>query len=966
MEIKNYFAQDAQGNIMPSAKCYLYLTGTTTLATGLVDGDGIPISNPFLASGMGQITFGAPNGVYDLRVALGARDWTIKVQCADMVQAMDVMDSILGSHAENPTTRNNGQPLEPGDETWNSTDKQPYWWNGADWVALNSSAQQLEERLGSDTGADLVKLDGRSVADTIRDTINVNDGRFGAIGSTGLPVYHPLSERYATLAAAQEFYPFVTSLDQSIDWAAIQLALFSLEGKGGVARGPSQFYVLTDPLKYPDAVFFEGSGFGFWDTVYPNRPKSWGGTNLMLYGTGPKNYSRRGITSMSTAGGVRSLVGGGEARLSTLMNDDATGDTPATPKQLSVFASGKERVSKSWGIRNCRIVPWIGTDGISEYSNPAFTGLAADWDNGACLEDAEFVILENVQIVGYYRHRGLMLNNPDYDVFGGQERNRLINVRVQGGLSVRSGDVRKVEALTASTIEILWDAESFWEPSGVLTGFPASVFQQYSYTSLSRNGANLVFNGVSPDPTIQNLSQLRSPRRGSGAAGTVFRDCFIHGLDHTNGGKAEDYGLPPSCAFEASGFPLRGLAFDNTKIQSRETGLYHFHDCQDFLFDQCQAEGGGYRIASPFPGNSSAPAPSGETRNLRLHSTYGFESTHPEFTPRNRTDDTASFNGTGLNAGLDIRSPDKNPLTFSSFTNGEVARVTDVGFLGVGVTVPAQKLHVGIASAEIARFERLSSSGVVGLQFKNTLGTVSMRLAPSADNAGSFSCSGNGTISSGTASFPWSGGFTTTAFTVTSDRNLKEVRGELSDAEIRAWARVRAQIFQLTQSIEAKDGSGNEARLHAGYIAQDVRDAFLAEGLDPARYALWCEDAKYKTVTELRQSKRPKVGTYFEPREAVEIRDGVPTLIRTTERVERQIFTSLGVVDESGNQVLDEGGQPRFASVPVLEDFEESVEVEVLDGTKLGLRYEQCLVFETAYLRSIVSALDDRVAILEG
>lgn len=147
MEIKNYFAQDDQGNIMPGANCYLYLPGTTTLATGLVDGNGVPISNPFLASGMGQITFGAPNGVYDLRVARGARDWTIKVQCADIVQAMDVVDSILGSHAENPTTRNNGQPLEPGDETWNSSDKQPYWWNGTAWVALNSSAQALEQRI---------------------------------------------------------------------------------------------------------------------------------------------------------------------------------------------------------------------------------------------------------------------------------------------------------------------------------------------------------------------------------------------------------------------------------------------------------------------------------------------------------------------------------------------------------------------------------------------------------------------------------------------------------------------------------------------------------------------------------------------------------------------------------------------------------------------------------------------------
>lgn len=168
MEIKNYFAQDAQGNIMPSANCYLYLPGTTTLATGLVDGSGTPISNPFLASSVGQVEFGAPNGVYDLRVTLGSRDWTIKVQCADIVQAMDVMDSILGSHAENPTTRNNGQPLEPGDETWNSTDKQPYWWNGAAWVALNGSAQSLEARLADpeimEDGATLVARATRHVS----------------------------------------------------------------------------------------------------------------------------------------------------------------------------------------------------------------------------------------------------------------------------------------------------------------------------------------------------------------------------------------------------------------------------------------------------------------------------------------------------------------------------------------------------------------------------------------------------------------------------------------------------------------------------------------------------------------------------------------------------------------------------------------------------------------------------------
>ena len=213
MEIKNYFAQDAQGNIMPSANCYLYLPGTTTLATGLVDGSGTPISNPFLASSVGQVEFGAPNGVYDLRVALGARDWTIKVQCADIVQAMDVMDSILGSHAENPTTRNNGQPLEPGDETWNSTDKQPYWWNSTAWVALNSSAQQLEERFAGPDGSKIIGDGQRTVYDAIRDRgINVKDAPFNAVmdGVTDDGPAFKLFFDYLKLNGGQGYVPFGT------------------------------------------------------------------------------------------------------------------------------------------------------------------------------------------------------------------------------------------------------------------------------------------------------------------------------------------------------------------------------------------------------------------------------------------------------------------------------------------------------------------------------------------------------------------------------------------------------------------------------------------------------------------------------------------------------------------------------------------------------------------------------------
>jgi hypothetical protein len=61
---------------------------------------------------------------------------------------------------------------------------------------------------------------GRTAQSKMSDVVSGRD--FGLIGDGS---YHPLSERYSTLAEAQAIYPFATSLTQSIDWAAIQSAL---------------------------------------------------------------------------------------------------------------------------------------------------------------------------------------------------------------------------------------------------------------------------------------------------------------------------------------------------------------------------------------------------------------------------------------------------------------------------------------------------------------------------------------------------------------------------------------------------------------------------------------------------------------------------------------------------------------------------------------------------------------------
>lgn len=91
VELKNYFAQDTQGNVLPGATCHLYLTGTETLAEGLLDANNEPKTNPFTAGSNGLIQFAAPNGTYDLTVSSGGSNYTLRVQCNDVSDSIAVV-----------------------------------------------------------------------------------------------------------------------------------------------------------------------------------------------------------------------------------------------------------------------------------------------------------------------------------------------------------------------------------------------------------------------------------------------------------------------------------------------------------------------------------------------------------------------------------------------------------------------------------------------------------------------------------------------------------------------------------------------------------------------------------------------------------------------------------------------------------------------------------------------------------
>lgn len=100
---------------------------------------------------------------------------------------------------------------------------------------------------------------------------------------------------------------------------------------------------------------------------------------------------------------------------------------------------------------------------------------------------------------------------------------------------------------------------------------------------------------------------------------------------------------------------------------------------------------------------------------------------------------------------------------------------------------------------------------------------------PYDDNA--YSC--------GTASNRFSVVYAGTGSISTSDKNAKQQIKDPETSALRAWGKVNFKQYKFNDAVGLK---GDNARWHFGVIAQDVKDAFESEGLDPFAYGILCYD----------------------------------------------------------------------------------------------------------------------------
>lgn len=161
-------------------------------------------------------------------------------------------------------------------------------------------------------------------------------------------------------------------------------------------------------------------------------------------------------------------------------------------------------------------------------------------------------------------------------------------------------------------------------------------------------------------------------------------------------------------------------------------------------------------------------------------------------------------------------------------------------------------------------------------------------------------------VNLGTPTNKWKDVYATNATINTSDRNAKTCIKNIDDKLLNAWGNVSLASFKFKDAVEKK---GDSARIHMGYIAQDIQEELNKYGIDACRYGLFCYnswDAQEEKSHEERTAEDGNVET-------------------------------VKVIDTPAREA----------------------------GETFGLRYIECLVVECAYLRKKNKELSDRITKLE-
>lgn len=163
----------------------------------------------------------------------------------------------------------------------------------------------------------------------------------------------------------------------------------------------------------------------------------------------------------------------------------------------------------------------------------------------------------------------------------------------------------------------------------------------------------------------------------------------------------------------------------------------------------------------------------------------------------------------------------------------------------------------------------------------------------------------------GESAYQWKDAYLQNSPIVSSDRRLKQNFETVPEAVFKAWASVNFQVYKFKEAVEKKGEA--TARKHVGLVAQDIIEAFEAQGLNAFDYGIVCHD---------------------------EWED---------QYVDEQVIDSEAVYDKDGKLVTPEKShtEKRFVKAA---------------GDVYTVRYEEALALEAAYQRWKLGKIEQALA----
>lgn len=257
--------------------------------------------------------------------------------------------------------------------------------------------------------------------------------------------------------------------------------------------------------------------------------------------------------------------------------------------------------------------------------------------------------------------------------------------------------------------------------------------------------------------------------------------------------------------------------------------------------------------------------------------------------------------------------------------NDIIGQLTFQGFS----TAASDYMAGNVRAMQRGNFASDNARTSLDIQARNASGALS-EISLNGMGDATFGPVTDNTHSLGHASARWSLVYAATGTINTSDPSLKRFTcdhtgQDAADQEMKALAmavkRIPVKTYQWLDAIAEK---GDDARTHIGVSAQDVLDAFEAEGLDARRYALFCEDPVMEWVDFEEEEDVPDMEIVQE--------DGIEQVVegdrviqkQVARPVERQKFVDLPIYAEDGSPVmktnsrviLGEDGKPAYEINP--------------------------------------------------